>query len=71
MLHDLLYTASALDPRFKTLPFLSGHDAEMICTSITLACRAAEGAALHAKVSLKKKNITYLILSAHKNNKNI
>lgn len=45
-LHDLLYTASALDPRFKTLPFPSDHDAEKIFTSI-----ATEAAALHDKVT--------------------
>ncbi|KAJ8351953.1 hypothetical protein SKAU_G00234290 [Synaphobranchus kaupii] len=32
-LHDLLYTASALDPRFKTLPFLSDNDTERIFTN--------------------------------------
>ncbi|KAJ8368840.1 hypothetical protein SKAU_G00088680 [Synaphobranchus kaupii] len=32
-LHDLLYTASALDPRFKTLPFLSDNEAERIFTN--------------------------------------
>ncbi|XP_051814939.1 E3 SUMO-protein ligase ZBED1-like [Acanthochromis polyacanthus] len=41
-LHDLLYTASALDPRFKTLPFLSNHDAEKIFTNM-----AAEAAVLY------------------------
>lgn len=34
-LHDLLYTASALDPHFKTLPFLSDNDAERIFTSMS------------------------------------
>ncbi|XP_061566494.1 E3 SUMO-protein ligase ZBED1-like [Cololabis saira] len=28
--HDLIYTASALDPRFKMLPFLSDHEVERI-----------------------------------------
>lgn len=43
---DLLYTASAIDPRFKTLPFLSDHEAERIFTSIS-----AEAAAIHNKVT--------------------
>ena len=33
---DLLYTASALDPRFKALPFLSDHDSERIFTSLSV-----------------------------------
>lgn len=43
---DLLYTASAIDPRFKTLPFLSDHEAERIFTSIS-----DEAAAIHNKVT--------------------
>ncbi|XP_029913137.1 zinc finger BED domain-containing protein 1-like [Myripristis murdjan] len=45
-LEDLLYTASAIDPRFKTLPFLSDDDAERIFISIS-----AEATALLNKVS--------------------
>ena len=44
---DLLYTASAIDPRFKTLPFLSDHEAERIFTSLS-----AEAAAIHNKVTV-------------------
>lgn len=33
---DFLHTASAIDPRFKTLPFLSDHEAERIFTSLSL-----------------------------------
>ncbi|XP_070838556.1 E3 SUMO-protein ligase ZBED1-like [Chaetodon trifascialis] len=33
---DLLYTASALDPRFKAVPFLSDHDAERVFTSLSI-----------------------------------
>lgn len=42
---DLLYTASVIGPRFKTLPFLSDHEAERIFTSLS-----AEAATIH-KVS--------------------
>ncbi|KAK0133232.1 Zinc finger BED domain-containing protein 1 [Merluccius polli] len=41
---DLLYTASALDPRFKSLPFLSDHDTETVFRSIS-----DEATALHKK----------------------
>ena len=46
-LDDLFYTAAALDPRFKSLPFLTDHDAERTFTSIT-----AEATSLHNKVNL-------------------
>ncbi|XP_060798149.1 E3 SUMO-protein ligase ZBED1-like isoform X2 [Neoarius graeffei] len=39
-LHDLLYTASALDPRFKTLPFLTDDDTERILTSLSVEAAA-------------------------------
>lgn len=39
-LKDLLYTASALEPRFKTLPFLSDDDAERIFISISAEATA-------------------------------
>jgi len=45
-LDDLFYTAAALDPRFKSLPFLTDHDAERIFTSIT-----AEATSLHNNVN--------------------
>ncbi|KAK0147119.1 Zinc finger BED domain-containing protein 1 [Merluccius polli] len=45
-LDDLFYTAAALDPRFKSLPFLMDHDAERTFTSIT-----AEATSLHNKIS--------------------
>ena len=45
-LDDLYYTAAALDPRFKSLPFLTDHDAERIFTSIT-----AEATSLHNNVN--------------------
>ncbi len=45
-LNDLLYTASTLDPRFKTLPFLSEDDAERIFIRIS-----AEATALLYRVS--------------------
>lgn len=45
-LDDLFYTAAALDPRFKSLPFLTDHDAERTFTSIT-----AEATSLHNKVN--------------------
>lgn len=43
---DLLYTASAIDPHFKTLPFLGANEAEMINTSLS-----AEAEAIHNKVT--------------------
>ena len=48
-LEDLLHTASALDPRFKTLPFLSDEDAERIFLRIS-----AEATALLNKVGQTK-----------------
>ena len=48
-LQDLLHTASALDPRFKTLPFLSDEDAERIFLRIS-----AEATALLNKVGQTK-----------------
>ncbi|XP_037543305.1 E3 SUMO-protein ligase ZBED1-like [Nematolebias whitei] len=45
-LEHLFHTAAALDPRFKSLPFLSNHDAERTFTSIS-----AEAASLHHKVT--------------------
>nr|XP_008294940.1 PREDICTED: uncharacterized protein LOC103368370 [Stegastes partitus] len=48
-LHDFLYTASALDPCFKMLPFLSDHDAGKIFTSMSV-----EAAALHNKIQLRE-----------------
>lgn len=45
-LDDLFYTAAALDPRFKSLPFPTDHDAEQTFTSIT-----AEATSLHDKVN--------------------
>ena len=45
-IEDLLCTASALDPRFKTLPFLSDRETERIFLSIT-----DEATNLHDKVS--------------------
>ncbi|XP_041851628.1 uncharacterized protein LOC121646600 [Melanotaenia boesemani] len=43
-LDDLFNTAAALDPRFKSRPFLTDHDAERTHTSIT-----AEATSLHNK----------------------
>ena len=45
-IEDLLYIASALDPRFKTLPFPSDRETERIFLSIT-----DEATELHNKVS--------------------
>lgn len=45
-LDDLFHTAAALDPRFKSLPFMTNHDAERTFTSI-----AAEATSLHNKVN--------------------
>ena len=45
-LDDLLYAAAALDPRFKSLPFLSDHDAERTFTGI-----AAEATSLYKEVN--------------------
>ena len=46
---DLLHTASALDPHFKTLPFLSDEDTERIFLRIS-----AEATALFHKVGQTK-----------------
>lgn len=43
-LDDLFYTAAALEPRLKFLPFLTDHDAERTFTSIT-----TEAPSLHNK----------------------
>lgn len=53
---DLLYTASAIDPRFKTLPSLGDNEAERIFASLS-----AKSEAIHNKVTasgllLKSKN---------------
>lgn len=55
----LLHTASALDPRFKALPFLSDHDAERIFTSLSV-----EAALIHNEVRMieKKNNHDIFIL---------
>uniref|UniRef100_A0A668ALH7 BED-type domain-containing protein n=1 Tax=Myripristis murdjan TaxID=586833 RepID=A0A668ALH7_9TELE len=55
-LDDLFYTAAALDPRFKSLPFLSDHDAERTFTSIS-----AEAVSLHKKVSPSTHCNTHLL----------
>ncbi|KAF7229992.1 zinc finger BED domain-containing protein 1-like [Nothobranchius furzeri] len=43
-LEDLFHTAAALDPRFKSLPFLTDHDAERTFANIT-----AKATSLHNK----------------------
>ncbi|XP_057692515.1 E3 SUMO-protein ligase ZBED1-like [Corythoichthys intestinalis] len=45
-LDDLFNTAAALDPRFKSLPFLSDHDSERTFMTIL-----AEATALHSKAT--------------------
>lgn len=56
-LHDVLYTASALAPCFKTLPFLSDHEAKRIYTSLSV-----EAAAIHNKVINSLLNIFFIII---------